>query len=101
MSLGRQLTLLRRLALMWMALFGAFSTLASAVALTRNDPLAKLPVFLMFLLVLYAPANNQLAQAPETTAAFLIAAVIMPARLPSLLAPARGRVRSGAAVAAE
>lgn len=72
-----------------MAAFGALAMLALAIALTRNDALSKLPLFLMFLLVIYVPANNQLAQAPETYAAFWAALAIMVVRFAGLVAPQR------------
>ena len=70
-----------------MAIFGALAMLALAVALTRNDALSKLPLFLMFLLVIYVPANNQLAQSPETYAAFWVAVAILLVRFVGMVAP--------------
>lgn len=80
-----------------MAAFGALAMLALAVALTRNDALSKLPLFLMFLLVIYVPANNQLAQAPETYAAFWVAVLILAVRGVGLVAPRRPGVPVAAA----
>jgi hypothetical protein len=83
-----------------MVVFGALAMLALAIALTRNDALSKLPLFLMFLLVIYVPANNQLAQAPETYAAFWAAVLLMAVRLVGMLAPRRAAAGGPAAVAA-
>lgn len=74
----------------WMAIFGALFALAVFVALTRADVLSKLPLFLMFLLVLYVPANNQLAQNAETTVAFVVMALILLVRGVGLIASRRG-----------
>lgn len=76
-----------------MAVFGAIAAFAFAVAIAFHDNLSKLPALLMFLFVLYVPANNQLAQAPETAVAFLAMLPLLAARALTILrAPTRRTV---------
>lgn len=80
-----------------MLVFGMLWILAVAAAITRTGPLHKLPVYLMFLMVLYIPSNNQLGQAPETAFAFIAAFMLMLATLPGLVA-GRDRLPATAAL---
>lgn len=68
-----------------MAMLGAVFSFALALAVTKSDLLSKLPFFLMFILVLYIPANNQLTQMMETTTAFIFSIGLLLVRLPGLV----------------
>lgn len=60
-----------------MAVLGGLFSLSAYVALTQRGAFAKLPFFMLFIVVLYVPANNQIFQAPETALAFFAAILVL------------------------
>lgn len=47
------------------------------VAMTNQSAFSKLPLMIMFIFILYVPANNQVFQAPETAIGFLFSIFII------------------------
>ncbi len=57
---------------------GQLFTLSVFLALSRKSgPLAKMPMFIFFIAVLYVPANNQVFQSPEAAFSFLVAVLVL------------------------
>ena len=77
-----------------MALLGFIFSLSAYVALTQRGAFAKLPFFMMFIVVLYVPANNQIFQAPETALAFLAAILVLLFKLATGRSVAEGVARA-------
>lgn len=60
-----------------MLLLGAAFVAAVYVALTQRGPMSKLPMFILFIVVLYVPANNQVLQSAEAAMAMMAGIAVL------------------------